>query len=174
MSSPVTFTLTRRRLAALVAALFVVPAVVAGGTAWAADSFSDVPSSHVFYDEIEWGAANGIVNGYPDDTFRPGNDVTRGASAAFLARYNDSLELVRIDTNPPVGTTWITRVTCPAGKRAIAGGGTMIGDDVYIAATQPQGAGAWDVRWESEDDAVIDPTSTVGWALCAPAVLDGP
>jgi trimeric autotransporter adhesin len=41
-------------------------------------TFSDVPANHTFYQYIETAAYNGIVSGYADGTFRPGNDVTRG------------------------------------------------------------------------------------------------
>lgn len=48
--------------------------------------FSDVPASHVFCEQIAWGATEGIVGGYPDGTFRPTLDVSRQAFAAFLYR----------------------------------------------------------------------------------------
>jgi hypothetical protein len=41
-------------------------------------TFSDVPASHTFYQYIETAAHEGLVSGYSDGTFRPGNDVTRG------------------------------------------------------------------------------------------------
>jgi hypothetical protein len=40
--------------------------------------FSDVSSSHPFFCYIETAYGHGIVSGYADGTFRPGNDVTRG------------------------------------------------------------------------------------------------
>lgn len=49
-------------------------------------TFSDVPTTHPFFQEIEALAASGIATGYPDGTFRPSNFVTRQAMAAFLAR----------------------------------------------------------------------------------------
>ena len=49
-------------------------------------SFSDVPDTHPFYQEIEALAASGISTGFPDGTFRPSNTVTRQAMAAFLSR----------------------------------------------------------------------------------------
>ena len=41
-------------------------------------TFTDVPATHTFYQYIETAAYEGIVSGYSDGTFRPGNDVTRG------------------------------------------------------------------------------------------------
>ncbi len=57
---------------------------------WPNPGFSDVLQSHPFYDAIAWGVANGITDGYPDDTFRGSADVTRQGASAFLFRY-DSL-----------------------------------------------------------------------------------
>ncbi len=41
-------------------------------------TFSDVEFGAWFHDYVMWMACNGIVNGYPDGTFRPGNPATRG------------------------------------------------------------------------------------------------
>ncbi|HYP41109.1 MAG TPA: S-layer homology domain-containing protein, partial [Chloroflexia bacterium] len=41
-------------------------------------TFSDVPESHTFYPFVRCLACRGIISGYADGTFRPGNDVTRG------------------------------------------------------------------------------------------------
>ncbi|HDH04199.1 MAG TPA: S-layer homology domain-containing protein [Nitrospirae bacterium] len=49
-------------------------------------TFSDVPTTHPFFQEIEALAASGITTGYGDGTFRPTNYVTRQAMAAFLSR----------------------------------------------------------------------------------------
>lgn len=55
-------------------------------TAWAVTTFSDVPVTHQFYDEIEEVADAGVVTGYSDGTFRPGDPVSRQVLAAMLAR----------------------------------------------------------------------------------------
>lgn len=50
-------------------------------------SFPDVPlQSSTFYTEITWASGNQVVNGYDDGTFRPGNQISRGAVAAMLYR----------------------------------------------------------------------------------------
>jgi hypothetical protein len=51
-------------------------------------TFSDVPPSHPFYDEIEWMAASGLSGGYADGTFRGAEPVSRQALAAFLYRLS--------------------------------------------------------------------------------------
>lgn len=169
MSEPVTFTFTRKRLAVLAALLVAVPTLVAGGTAWAVGSFSDVPETHPFYDEIEWGSDNGIILGYNDGTFRPGNNVTRGASAAFISRYNDSLELVTDEIDPANSTGWIHQVSCPSGKRAVAGGGTILALATYMTDSYPVTDTTWRVRWESENNVTLNPSSIEVWALCIPS-----
>ena len=53
-------------------------------------TFSDVPRSHPFFEEIEWLASSGVTRGYPDGTFHPSASVERQAMAAFLYRYAGS------------------------------------------------------------------------------------
>jgi hypothetical protein len=49
-------------------------------------SFSDVPGTHRYAEDIEWAAAEGIAVGYPDGTFRPSAPVRRDSMSAFMAR----------------------------------------------------------------------------------------
>jgi hypothetical protein len=48
-------------------------------------TFSDVPSTDVFYPFIRCLACRGIISGYADGTFRPGNDVTRGQLSKIVS-----------------------------------------------------------------------------------------
>jgi endoglucanase len=48
-------------------------------------TFSDVPPDYIFWVYIERVAANGVVGGYSDGTFRPTNSVTRGQTAKFIS-----------------------------------------------------------------------------------------
>jgi hypothetical protein len=41
-------------------------------------TFTDVPTTDPFYQHIETAYSRGIISGYADGTFRPGNNVTRG------------------------------------------------------------------------------------------------
>ena len=50
--------------------------------------FKDVSTTHPFYNEISWLVATGISGGFPDDTFRPANTVTRQSVAVYLHRYD--------------------------------------------------------------------------------------
>jgi hypothetical protein len=56
-----------------------------------APTFDDVGLNHPFFLEVEWMNERGITTGYADHTFRPAAAVTRGAMAAFLARYDHGL-----------------------------------------------------------------------------------
>ncbi|CAN5644188.1 hypothetical protein BH20ACT2_BH20ACT2_24400 [soil metagenome] len=72
---------TRGQLASFVSrALSFDPTDTSGG-----ERFSDVAGS-VHAPAIETVAAAGVVDGYPDGTFRPGEPVTRAQMASFLTR----------------------------------------------------------------------------------------
>jgi hypothetical protein len=44
----------------------------------ASPTFTDVPADHPFFAYVETAAIHVIISGYDDNTFRPGNNVTRG------------------------------------------------------------------------------------------------
>lgn len=50
-------------------------------------TFSDVAPDAYYAAAVAWAAANGIVNGYEDGTFRPEDAITREQMAALLFRY---------------------------------------------------------------------------------------
>lgn len=52
--------------------------------------FTDLSPSTMYYKEITWARSEGIVEGWPDGTFRPTEAVQRGAVAAFLYRASGS------------------------------------------------------------------------------------
>ena len=54
-------------------------------------SFPDVASGDYYYTAVQWAAANDIVKGYTDGSFRPGKSITREEMAALLNRYMDYL-----------------------------------------------------------------------------------
>lgn len=55
-------------------------------SAAAAVSFPDVPKSNRFHDEIQYLVSKNIIAGYPDKTFAPKKDVTRGEASIFIGR----------------------------------------------------------------------------------------
>ena len=79
-----TATVTRQATAAFFHRYAGAPEFAAPTTA----SFTDVPTDHTFFTEIEWLADTGVTTGYDDGTFRPTATVTRQATAAFFYRYD--------------------------------------------------------------------------------------
>jgi uncharacterized repeat protein (TIGR01451 family) len=49
-------------------------------------TFSDVLTDHWAYKYVEYAVAEGVVVGYPDGTYRPTQQVTRGQMAVYVAR----------------------------------------------------------------------------------------
>jgi hypothetical protein len=47
-------------------------------------TFSDVPLGSTFYPYVEAAVEHGVINGYSDGTFRPGNPLTRAQTAKIL------------------------------------------------------------------------------------------
>lgn len=76
----------RTALGGTLAAALAVGTAVATAAPAAAATFSDVPSSHIFYREIMDLSRTGVIGGWPDGTFRPDEPVRRDAMAAFLYR----------------------------------------------------------------------------------------
>lgn len=71
--------------ATLVTALAASSVVVAAPTAQAATSFSDVKPGEYYYDAVMNLSSRGVINGFPDGTFKPNQGVTRGQAAKIIA-----------------------------------------------------------------------------------------
>ena len=84
MEVSVAMTNKRNRFYTATAAALAV-AAVAVAPASAASPFSDVKEDHAHYEGIATLYAAGIVNGYPDGTFKPETKVTRGQAAKMIA-----------------------------------------------------------------------------------------
>jgi hypothetical protein len=156
-------------VATLALGLFVGSLV--GGTALANHQFSDVGDNNQFHDEIDWLVDSGIANGFPDGTYRPAQPVSRQAMAAFLARGLAGPHLVSQNSDPALGSTFQGSVLCPEGEQAIAGGGRVNFADIFLTDSVPndEQATGWSVRFESDDNAPLNPTGMTIWALCRPA-----
>ena len=74
-------------------ALCLMFALVLPVEAKEAESFRDVPADFWAYEQINRCVQDGIVSGYSDGTFKPGNPVSYGAFSIMLARafYSDEL-----------------------------------------------------------------------------------
>jgi hypothetical protein len=80
-------------LAAILSFALVAPA--------AAQPFADVPTDHWAYDAIAELAAKGLVEGYPDGSFRGDRAMTRYEMAMVVARLLARIEAIKIPPLPP-------------------------------------------------------------------------
>lgn len=151
---------------ALTAALFGA-GLFAGGSAYAGAGFSDVPQNSFFEDEIYWLVNNGIANGFPNNTFRGNQNITRNQAVLWFTNYNQTIETSSIQQDPPLASEFSLQAPCPVGKRPIAGGAATSHDNMSITDSQPV-PGGWLVLWETDDGVVIDPTSLTVWVTCIP------
>lgn len=81
-----TATLNRAQLVTMLYRHAGSPEVEEGST------FADVPEGQFYTAPVAWASANGIVNGYEDGTFRPGDAITREQIVTMLYRYVVLLE----------------------------------------------------------------------------------
>ena len=88
-------------------------------------SFTDVPESHPFHDDITWLAGEGIATGFPDNTFRPTNNVTRQALAAYFYRAAGApdvmLPAIPTFADVPVGHPFFKEIEWLAGEEITTG-----------------------------------------------------
>jgi hypothetical protein len=85
-------------------------------------SFSDVPVGSTFYTWIKCLACRGIINGYPDGTFRPNNNVTRGQLSKIVsnsAGFSDPATQMFEDVPP--GSTFFDYIGRLASRGYISG-----------------------------------------------------
>ena len=68
------------------AAIFAATAVLGVTTAFAANPFSDVTPQDWAYQSVAQLAAAGVINGYPDGTFKGQNNITRFEMAQMVAK----------------------------------------------------------------------------------------
>ena len=76
-------TLTRAQLVTILYRVAGQPAVTTSGT------FTDLTADW-YKNAVEWAAANGVVKGYPDGTFRPDEAITREQIATTLYRFDEA------------------------------------------------------------------------------------
>jgi len=70
-----------------------------------APTFTDVPADHFFFEEIECIVDLGVTEGFPDGTFRPTMNITRGMVAQWLWRYMGSPPAEGLPEYPDVPET---------------------------------------------------------------------
>jgi len=85
--------------------------------------FSDVPVGSTFYPYIHCLACLGIINGYPDGSFKPNNDVTRGQLSKIVsnsAGFSDP-QTTQLFQDVPVGSTFFQFIGRLASRVYIGG-----------------------------------------------------
>jgi hypothetical protein len=60
------------------------------------ESFTDIPSTHWGIDTIRWGLEKKILTGYPNNLFKPNNNVTESEFAVILFKYVESVSTENI------------------------------------------------------------------------------
>jgi hypothetical protein len=85
--------------------------------------FTDVPVGSTFYSFIRCLACRSILSGYPDGTFRPNNQVTRGQLSKIVsnsAGFNDP-QTTQMFQDVPVGSTFFDFIGRLASRGYIGG-----------------------------------------------------
>ena len=145
-----------------------------GGTALAGggNAFTDTPP---WIDQhANWLSENQIANGYPDGTFRPNDDITRGQSAFWIGNYNDAIFTV-VDSASFTATFNGNAVAyCGGNHRAVMGTGSSDDPNMALNASfsigHPDFGQGWQVDFESVDGAVHSGNISVT-VLCVPAIV---
>lgn len=69
-----------------------------GSIAYASSGFLDVPENHYAYEAIKSVKTHGIINGYPGNTFKPNDLISRAEMAVLMCRMSG--EDVSLSANP--------------------------------------------------------------------------
>lgn len=70
------------------------------GTYAAGVIFKDMPADHWAKNAVDWASNLGVVKGYPDETFRGNNEVTRYEVSQMLYNFNNmKVERIESETN---------------------------------------------------------------------------
>jgi hypothetical protein len=86
-------------------------------------SFIDVPTNHTFYPNIRCLACRGVISGYSDGTFRPGNNITRGQISKMVSNAAGFQEPVSGQTyeDVPPSHTFYPEIMRLSGRGVMSG-----------------------------------------------------
>ncbi len=101
---------------ALFSAVALVFAIVAPAYA---QPFADVPTDIFAFDAVAELAAKGIIEGYPDGTFKGDRAMTRYEMAMVVARLLARIEAIKIPPAPPAAKPEVTRTDVTALQRLL-------------------------------------------------------
>jgi hypothetical protein len=145
-------------------------------TAEASHKFTDIGDTSWLHDSSAWLADNGIADGYANGNFEPGWNITRGQASYWFFNYNEAIEIVERGPVGSSGNQFTHYAACPAGKRAVAGGGTPTPPDIDLLMTASQpvlttgGESRWVTIWTTRDRGTATANFTL-WALCVPDAI---
>jgi hypothetical protein len=85
--------------------------------------YSDVPAGSTFYPYIRCLACRGIINGYPDGSFKPNNQVTRGQLSKIVSNAAGFIDpqTTQLFQDVPAGSTYQVYVGRLASRGYIGG-----------------------------------------------------
>lgn len=79
------------------------------------NSFLDISSSYVYYDAISYLKERGVINGYPDGTFRPNNTLKRSELAKIVVISSNIPSVSERQCFPDLDPTqWYAEYVCAA------------------------------------------------------------
>jgi len=70
-----------------------------------ATPFTDVPENEWYYHYVNWGYENGIVNGISEESFAPGDNITREQMTVMLCNFAGYLDYIIPQTEDYIGFT---------------------------------------------------------------------
>lgn len=151
-------------LAAGVSMGLVVPQIAGAITS----PYPDVPTDHPFAVDIWWAKNLGIVSGYSDGTYRPGNPVTRGSMTSFLRRLYNVQEMTAaassVDHHWTSSTSWLDL----PGSTVMVESPTGVSVVVYALFTAESACYGTGGQW-CEVRLQVDPPGATGWMDMAPS-----
>jgi len=154
-----------KKLLALVA---VFALVAFAAPAFAANPFVDVPMNHWAYDAISQLAAKGIIQGYPDGTYRGNHPMTRYEMSMLVAR---ALATVDMEKASKEDVEMLKKLVVEFKDELEALGVRVDALDERVAVLE-EGVGGWkfwgelrfDARWADEGDGAYANSDSDGGA----------
>lgn len=153
----------------------------AASAAAGATKFSDVPASHWASGYINVATDQGLINGYPDGTFKPSNLVTHAEALTILVRV--------LGYDPVVKGTWPTNYIIKAAELGLDDGVTVFANlpatrgevatftdnSLTVEVLQQTGFGD-SIKYETKDGETLlserlKATSVSGWLTSSPAIF---
>lgn len=85
-------------------------------------NFSDVTSDTTYSEAIQYLKDDGVVEGYPDGTYRPNTNINRAEFTKILMEAAHDEDLTGSNCFPDVGTEWFAKYICSAKSEGVIDG----------------------------------------------------